>query len=129
MIFASLCTRVLALVLVGLTWSLAGAALASSQDAANRGHYRGECRRLTRQIDHYEGTVLPMAAARGNDAWERATEAQIDRLWNRRADLCPQFRAQRTLLAKAAEDARKFKDLVVTAGKAAATYFSGGLVP
>ena len=41
-----------------------------------------------------------MAIERGNRAWEDATNAQIERLWHRRADLCPEYGAQRTALAQ-----------------------------
>ena len=61
---------VLAGFLVLSTWMVAGAALGSSPEAGAKGRYRGECRRLTKQIDHYEGTILPMAAQRGNRGWE-----------------------------------------------------------
>ncbi len=108
---------------------IAPAALGSSPEAGRRGLYRGECRRLTKQIDHYQNTVLPMAAARGNRGWERATEAQIARLWHRRADLCPKYGAERTMLARAAEQARRFNEFLAMAGRAAITFFSGGAVP
>jgi hypothetical protein len=119
--------RVLALLLVALTWVFASAAVASSPEAGAKGRYRGECRRLTKQIDHFEGTILPMARARGNRGWERSTSEQVERLWHRRADLCPAYGAERTLLAKAADDMRKFRQMIAAAGRAAATYFSGGL--
>ena len=111
-----------------MAW-LAPTALASSPEAGERGRYRAECRRLTKQIDHYEGTVIPMAIERGNRSWEQATEAQIERLWHRRADLCPAYGAQRTAMAKAADEIRKFNKLIAAAGRAAATYFSGGMLP
>jgi len=116
-----------ALLLVAVTCTLASVAIASSPEAGARGKYRAECRRLTKQINHFEGTILPMAIERGNRGWEDATNAQVERLWHRRADLCPKYGAERTMMAKAADDARKFKKLVVAAGRAAATYFSGGL--
>lgn len=119
---ASLVACVLALAFV-----LAPAALASTPEAGERGHYRGQCKRLTTQIEHYEGTVLPMARERNNRAWEDATAAQVERLWHRRADLCPEYGAQRTMLRRAADQARKFNQLVAAAGRAAVTYFTGGL--
>lgn len=106
---------------------LAGSANASSPEAGERGRYRAECRRLTKQINHYENTILPMAIERRNAGWERATNEQVERLWHRRADLCPKYGKQRTMMAKAADQARKINKLIVTAGRAAATYFSGGL--
>jgi len=119
--------KIFVILLVALTWTAAGTAMASSPEAGARGKYRAECRRLTKQINHYEGTILPMAIQRGNESWERATSDQVERLWHRRADLCPEYGAQRTMLAKAAEEAKKFQELLVMAGKAAATYFTGGL--
>ena len=95
--------------------------------ASESGLYRGECRRLTKQITHFEETVLPMAIERGNRGWEEATADQIKRLWHRRADLCPEYGAERTMLARAADQIRKFNQVVAAAGRAAATYFSGGL--
>jgi hypothetical protein len=118
---------VTAFFLVALTWTFASVAIASSPEAGAKGKYRGECRRLTKQIDHFEGTILPMAIDRGNRGWENATNAQVERLWHRRADLCPAYGAQRTMMAKAADDARKFRQFIAAAGRAAATYFSGGL--
>jgi len=92
-----------------------------------RGTYRAQCRRLTKQISHFEDTVLPMAIDRGNRGWEQATNAQIERLWHRRADLCPEYGAQRTMLQKAADQTRRFNKVVATAGRAALAYFTGGL--
>ena len=92
-----------------------------------RGTYRAQCRRLTKQIAHLEETVLPMAIDRGNRGWEQATNAQVERLWHRRADLCPEYGAQRTMLQKAADRTRRFNKLVATAGRAALAYFTGGL--
>lgn len=79
------------------------------------------------QIDHYEETVLPMAIERGNRAWEDATNAQIERLWHRRADLCPAYGAERTMMRKAADRMRRFNKFIAQAGRAAAAYFTGGM--
>lgn len=95
--------------------------------ASEHGKYRGQCRRLTRQITHFEKTVLPMAIERGNRTWEQATNAQIERLWHRRADLCPEYGAERTLMRKAADQARKVNKVLSAAGRAAAAYFTGGV--
>jgi hypothetical protein len=114
-------------VLVVVTGTLAPSAWgASKPEAGERGNYRGQCRRLTRQIDRYEKEVLPLAAARGNRAWQRATEEQVERLWHRRADLCPEYGAERTLRRRMADQRRRFKQFLVTAGRAAAAFFSGG---
>ena len=119
----------LVVLFVALSWTLATASLASSPEAGARGRYRGECRRLTKQIEHYQGTILPMAIERHNSGWEQATKEQVERLWQRRADLCPAYGAERTMMARAADRARRFNEFLVTAGRAAATFFSGGIVP
>lgn len=119
--------RVLAAVVFGLLLAWPPTVSASSPEAGNRGHYRGQCKRLTAQIDHYEHTILPMAIERGNRGWEAATNAQVERLWHRRADLCPEYGAERSMLRKAADGMRRFNKLVAAAGRAAAAYFSGGL--
>jgi hypothetical protein len=85
------------------------------------------CRRMTKQIAHFEGTVLTMAQARGNALWANATHQQIVRLKNRRADICPEWGKQRTALAKLKENADKTKKMMKTAAKYAAKYFTGGL--
>ena len=110
-----------------LALSLALPALATTPRAGQVGRYRGQCRQLTRQIEHYEGTILPLAIKRGNRAWERATNEQVARLWHRRADLCPAYGAERTFLAKAADQARRFNKMLALAGRAAAAFFTGGL--
>jgi len=117
------------LALVGLVLGLmvATSASASSPEAGERGNYRGQCKRLTTQIEHYELTILPMAIERGNRAWEEATNAQVERLWHRRADLCPAYGAERTMMRRTADQIRKFNALVAAAGRAAVTYFTGGL--
>jgi len=117
---ATLAVAFLAITLVPVT-------LASSPEAGAKGKYRGQCRKLTVQIDHYEGTILPMAVNRGNRAWEKATNSQIERLWHRRADLCPAYGAERTMILRARDQMRKFNQLVAAAGRAAITYFTGGL--
>lgn len=85
-----------------------------------------QCRRLTRQITHFEDTVLVMAEERGNASWEQATLDHLDRLKNRRADRCPEYARQRGVLAKAKQEAEEFRELMVMAAKGAAKYFTGG---
>jgi len=116
-----------ALVVASMLLMLAPAALASTLEAGKRGNYRGQCRRLTLQIDHYQGTILPMAVSRGNRGWENATNDHLERLWHRRADLCPEYGAERAMLARAADRMRKFNAFIAMAGRAAASYFTGGL--
>ena len=110
-----------------LVFALAVPAVASTPLAGERGNYRGQCRKLTKQINHYEEAILPLAVSRGNRAWERATNEQIARLWHRRADLCPAYGAERTLMAKTADEMRRFNKLVALAGRAALAFFTGGL--
>ncbi|MFK7898654.1 MAG: hypothetical protein AB8G23_22665 [Myxococcota bacterium] len=114
---------------LALVFLMAAAASASSPEAGERGRYRGQCKKLTKQIDHFENTILPMALDRGNYAWANATNDQVERLWNRRADLCPAYGAERTAMRKAADNIRRFNKLVAAAGRAAVTYFSGGVLP
>lgn len=107
---------------------LAQSTAASSPEAGERGSYRGQCRRLTRQIQHFEGDVLPRASARGDQAWAEATRQHVERLWHRRADLCPKYGAERTMLRRLADRTRRFNQFLARAGRAAAAFFSGGIV-
>jgi hypothetical protein len=101
-------------------------ASASSPEAAERGRYRGQCKRLTKQIDHFEVRILPRAIERGDRGWEDATNAQIERLWHRRADLCPEYGAERTAMRRTEDQIRRFNKLMAAAGRAALTWFTGG---
>jgi hypothetical protein len=58
-----------------------------------------ECRRIANQIGRYQGDVR-MARERGNELWENASRAQIDRLESRLVDKCPEL-AKDDRLAKA----------------------------
>lgn len=80
--------------------------------------YRGECKKLTRQIDRYQRDAK-WADQRDNEMWEDASRDRVKQLAERRADLCPQYR-RRNPLAQAA-------DFVAAAAKAAAPYFLPGL--
>jgi hypothetical protein len=80
--------------------------------------YRGECKRLTRQIARYERDAR-WADQRDDALWEDASKDRVAQLAERRADLCPQYR-RRNPLAKAA-------DFIASAAKAAAPYFIPGL--
>jgi len=117
------------LLLAGVVLFAAGAASAYDPDASIHGNYRGQCRRLTKQIAYYEKTILPMAIERRNLTWENATNAQIKRLWNKRADLCPKYGKERARLLVALDKIRQFNKMVAQAGRAAARYFAGGLAP
>ena len=85
-------------------------------------HHFGQCRQLTKQLEHYSG-VAEMARQRNNASWERATEAQMTRLSNRRYRLCPQW----GLETRAQQVMAQARQIVKSAAKAAAKYFSGGL--
>ena len=47
-----------------------------------------ECRRLTFQIEHFEG-MAERAAARGSAMWEGRTQAHVERLKQRRKACLP----------------------------------------
>lgn len=117
------------LLAVALLVACAGPAAASDPDASVHGRYRGQCRRLTKQIRHYQKTILPLAIDRGDVAWERATNAHIKRLWNQRADLCPEYGRERARILRALDRIRAFNAAIARAGRAAARYFTGGAVP
>ena len=118
---------VLAIVVVFLAVTMALPALARTPLASESGNYRGQCRRLTLQINHFEGKILPLAISRGDRSWERVTSEQVERLWQRRANLCPEWGRQRTLMAMAAERIRRINQTIAMAARGAATFFSGGL--
>jgi hypothetical protein len=117
------------LILASIVCLWAGAAAAWDKDASIHGNYRGQCRRLTKQITYYEKTILPMAIERHNLTWENATNAQLKRLWNKRADMCPKYGKERARILKALDKIREFNKMVARAGRAAAQYFSGGALP
>jgi hypothetical protein len=85
-------------------------------------HHFGQCRQLTKQLENYSG-VADMARRRNNASWERATEAQMTRLSNRRHRLCPQW----GLESRAQQVMAQAREIVKSAAKAAAKYFSGGI--
>lgn len=100
--------------------------VAAAEDGPRAYTNRQACRRMTKQIHHFEKTVLVMAQERGNDLWEQSTQSQIDRLKHQRADKCPEYHKQRTVLARAKEQAEQMKRMMAAAAKGAAKYFSGG---
>ena len=116
------------LLLAGFVLLWAGAPLAWDQDASIHGNYRGQCRRLTKQIAYYQKTILPLSIERDNASWEAATKSHINMLWNKRADLCPKYDRERTRLRRALEKIREINAALAKAGKAAVTYFTGGAV-
>jgi len=101
-------------------------ALASAEKAERRYTNKRVCRRMTKQIAHFEHTVLPMAKQRGNPLWAQSTNDHIDRLKNRRADKCPEWGKQRKALIKAKREWDQMKAYAKMAAKSAAKYFTGG---
>lgn len=115
--------RILVVILIFvLVWAPASVFAEPVRSKGNR----GDCRRMTKQIDHYEHVVLAMAKQRGNKAWQASMEAHLSELKNRRADRCPEWNEQRKLLVRARNQARQMQKLIAMAGKAAAKYFTGG---
>lgn len=117
------------LLVAGLLVVWSGSAAATDPDASVHGRYRGQCRRLTKQIEYNQKTILPLAIERGNVAWENATNAHIKRLWNQRADLCPAYGRERARLQRALDRIRAFNAALARAGRAVARYFTAGAVP
>lgn len=117
------------LILASIACLWAGTGAAYDQDASVHGNYRGQCRRLTKQIDYYNEQILPIAIERGNLAWENATNDQIKRLWHKRADLCPKYGRDRTRMRRALDRIREVNRILAQAGRAAAQYFTGGALP
>jgi vacuolar-type H+-ATPase catalytic subunit A/Vma1 len=101
-----------------------GAGLAAPQKFRTN---KQQCRRMTKQITHYESVVLKLANDRGNQLWANATSKQIDRLKHQRADHCPEWGKERSRLQRAAENAAKMQRMMKLAAKGAMKYFSGGL--
>lgn len=77
-----------------------------------------ECRRLERQIEHFEGMV-DRARELDNEMWEERTQQHVDRLKERAKARCPEY-------ADDDSAARAFANLLRLAGKAALTYFTFG---
>ena len=119
-------TRVLG-VLLALAIGLAPA-LSAARDQQRQYTNKQKCRRMTKQINHFEQDVLVMARDRGNDLWEKATEDHINRLKDERADRCPEWAKQRTAIARAKAEAAAWARLIQMAAKGAAKYFTGGLL-
>lgn len=87
---------------------------------------RRECHRLTSQIARYEGDV-ERAKERGNELWENATRQQIERLSTRRANRCPEYAEAENAAKRAWMEMRQFGQMLGTAAKVAAKYFTSGM--
>ncbi|MEE3331844.1 MAG: hypothetical protein VX246_13335 [Myxococcota bacterium] len=97
--------------------------LAAQADPTPR--YNAQCKKLTRQIERYEG-VADMARERGDDPWLEGTLAHIERLDQRRSRLCPAY--DQSVLAAA--NAKFWKDtyaLTKQIAQGAARYFTFGM--
>ncbi len=88
---------------------------------------KAACRRMTKQISHFENDVLKLAKERGNKPWEAATQQHIDRLKDNRADTCPEWAKQRTAMQRAKAQAEQMAAMIKLGAKVALTYFTGGL--
>jgi hypothetical protein len=82
------------------------------------GRHNGECKRITRQIQHY-AEVADRAKERGDPNWEQGTLDHIAELSTRRAQLCPTLYAQKPIgqeLAKILKGAAKIAMKLFTMG-------------
>jgi hypothetical protein len=84
--------------------------------------YRGECKRMTRQMARYERDAK-WAAQRGDAMWQTASKDRVKQLQERRDELCPHLKKKNPVVAAA----EKAADLVAAAAKAAAPYFIPGM--
>ncbi len=112
----------LTILILALVWAPVAA---FAEPIRSRGN-RVDCRRMTKQIDHYENVVLKMAKDRGNKAWEASMELHLAKLKDRRADRCPKYHEQRKFLIRARAQAREIQKYIAMAGRGALKYFTGG---
>jgi len=97
------------------------AALVLAPALASAGAHTGQCRRLTRQIAHYQGTI-ELAEQRGNALWEAETRKHVKRLETKREDLCPEYKKPNA----AVELSRSTRRLIKKAAITAFDYFTTG---
>jgi len=100
---------------IALVFSLAAPA------ALARPSNKAECRRITRQIDHFR-EVASMAAQRGDEMWFDGTVDHIRRLAERRVRLCPEYEEPNY----AAIYAQWTKEMIKRAAEAFITYSTFG---
>jgi hypothetical protein len=118
----SLCALGFLLVLFGATGA-AAQTFGAKQEVINVppgmvGRHNGECKRITRQIQHY-AEVADRAKERGDEHWEQGTLDHIADLSTRRAQLCPTLYAQKPIgqeLAKILKGAAKIAMKLFTMG-------------
>lgn len=110
-----------------LAVTLAAALLLASATAATATEHHRECRKITRQMSHFED-VVDMARERDNPLWEKATIDHLQRLADRRRRLCPQMVAEmeKSKARKVMEDSAEF---FKEAGKVALRVFTFGSYP
>jgi hypothetical protein len=101
--------------------SIGLAALWSASPALARPSHKAQCRKITRQIDHFSG-VASRAAQRGDEMWFDGTVDHIRRLGERRVRLCPEFEEPNY----AAIYAQWAKQLIKRAAKAFVSYSTFG---
>ena len=99
-----------------LLFAMPAAAGAQQQQASVS---RGECAKMTRQIEHY-ATVADRARERKNVKWEEHTLQHIGRISDRRARLCPEYRER-----PAGEELLK---MLKTAARIATKLYTWGLL-
>ena len=97
---------------------LASVFLLSLPAAAQNLPYRGECRKLTKQIARYERDA-EWARERDNELWEQANLDQIARMTARRNSLCPDY-------APDDRTAEQIAAFLAAAAKLAIKYFTFG---
>lgn len=88
------------------------------------GSHRGTCRRISRQIDQFE-TTLQRAQERDNELWEQSTLQHLERLYNRRGTLCPEYAMSRAK-ARRVQSLENAQAFLKAAGSAALRYFTFG---
>ncbi len=77
------------------------------------------CRKLTRQIEHYQ-EVVQRAQQRQDELWEQTMQQHVDRLVIRRAARCPEYVVDD-------ETWDRIKEFLYLGGKIAIRYFTFGL--
>ena len=91
------CLCRLALCAAILVLPIADSAGAAAAEGPTRGRYESQCRRLTRQIGHYE-SIARMAKDRGDRLWFNGTVDHMHRLVDRRTYLCPEEKPNYVLM-------------------------------
>ena len=108
-----------------VTWVAAWLCFCGLSGLAQAGEPRGDCRRITRQIEHFEG-VAAMAEERDNELWEAETRRHIGRLELKRAGKCPRYAEELRERNRMVRVAKATQEFFKMAGKAAIRYFTFG---